>query len=894
MAKPSLNRSLLAPSKINGDIQPVEAKMDRKKEPGSTPEGLSEADFFTLHPLQASLNSRMKEGYVAVHGFRDHETFLELLPRIEAPEIIGSIRQDPHFLRFARRPGYKFIPILSTTVLPASERKVAQEIFTGDLQTAKTQILFWDLGRGEVGKDGVKFICKQDCFSVYKKNPRTGRHSYRQGEYEGLPNVKALKDAKYWCNKSFRSVPKKPVNETLLKIDDKKLLGIGMIASQLAGAPSLGILQLIENQYLLREYTGVDVPIAIYNNSEGPIRIPEFGITISVNQLWYPPVKNKKWIRERLADVRKAKPKVDAHLAPMSQQSTQVSALCGLKKRAENRALFENFEQRHGLDKKIEVVSSNILEIAKVFDLALRLSALPKLPEDIITPHKAGKLPDEKNVHYPELNEEALKLYIQELDLTPSLQKLYIDAYKIQFRLQNHLRRAEEGQGFNQLNLLEDLIRLLNLLAVLETPQGQLVNLANSLKNWIVARSWNGNAYLVRLLDKFINVYNACERQRDSKHDVLDTKQPPSRNLVHFSNLLPGSKLSNLHVDGYLTENWTYQGADHQGIYHITDDKGEPIATLRQNFSLGLYEISIRGGRWKKAEVWATQIPSVIPGLSSQSVVLEPSPFAEKTRTIILSAEIQPKGLPQYLEEFTTYLQRLGHSTFAVGGCVRDAWLLARDNPAIGLGTLAKGIQDIDLVTTAPPGLLERAATSATGRAVSIWAPHLGLIRFGRRSYGVDVVPMRVAEGSDESSQRARFAQDITRDAKLRDFTINALYLDVSDGKIIDPTGHGIRDLNSKTLRLLNANNPYHIARYFKFRQAGYLPERLDPGAKSPTVAKMELLILNSPVSKIRDAFKHQLKKIDIEKGDYKNLVLRIMSEDGFSQEAIARVKRIL
>lgn len=46
------------------------------------------------------------------------------------------------------------------------------------------------------------------------------------------------------------------------------------------------------------------------------------------------------------------------------------------------------------------------------------------------------------------------------------------------------------------------------------------------------------------------------------------------------------------------------------------------------------------------------------------------------------------------------------------------------------------------------------------------------------------------------------FTDDIALDAHRRDFTVNALYMRLPDGEILDPTGRGLSDLQAKVLRM--------------------------------------------------------------------------------------------
>ncbi len=61
----------------------------------------------------------------------------------------------------------------------------------------------------------------------------------------------------------------------------------------------------------------------------------------------------------------------------------------------------------------------------------------------------------------------------------------------------------------------------------------------------------------------------------------------------------------------------------------------------------------------------------------------------------------------------------------------------------------------------------------------------------------------------------------IEEDAARRDFTVNALYQGVGGGQVLDPTGKGLEDLKTKTLRVLHdksfIDDPTRIIRALKF-----------------------------------------------------------------------------
>ncbi len=133
-------------------------------------------------------------------------------------------------------------------------------------------------------------------------------------------------------------------------------------------------------------------------------------------------------------------------------------------------------------------------------------------------------------------------------------------------------------------------------------------------------------------------------------------------------------------------------------------------------------------------------------------------------------------------------LHAAGHRVYLVGGLVRDR-LLAADR------TL-----DHDLTTDAPP---ERIRDLVAGVADAVWFQGE---RFGTVGLRVGDVTMEItthraeAYVSDSRKPVVRFSTELAEDLARRDFTVNAMAVDVADGTLHDPFG-GRADLEARILR---------------------------------------------------------------------------------------------
>ncbi len=168
----------------------------------------------------------------------------------------------------------------------------------------------------------------------------------------------------------------------------------------------------------------------------------------------------------------------------------------------------------------------------------------------------------------------------------------------------------------------------------------------------------------------------------------------------------------------------------------------------------------------------------------------------------------------------TLRLQRRGFQAYLVGGCVRD--LLLGFKP-----------KDFDVATAAHPRQIKRVFRN--GRII------------GRRFKLVHVVyGDKIVETSTFRAEPrpARADEDLLivddnefgtaqEDARRRDFTINALFLDPLEWRILDYVG-GLEDIEARVLRTIGepqvrlGEDPVRILRAIKF--ATRLGFRIDPG----------------------------------------------------------------
>lgn len=151
-----------------------------------------------------------------------------------------------------------------------------------------------------------------------------------------------------------------------------------------------------------------------------------------------------------------------------------------------------------------------------------------------------------------------------------------------------------------------------------------------------------------------------------------------------------------------------------------------------------------------------------------------------------------------------------GHRFFLVGGLVRDA--------LAGRGLTG----DIDITTDAVP---DRIAALLAGWADTVWEQGklFGTIGARRGDTMVEITTHR-AESYDSGSRkpRVRFSEDVATDLSRRDFTVNAMAVEVPGWEVLDPFG-GLTDLAEGVLRTpsapegLFADDPLRMLRAARF-----------------------------------------------------------------------------
>lgn len=152
-------------------------------------------------------------------------------------------------------------------------------------------------------------------------------------------------------------------------------------------------------------------------------------------------------------------------------------------------------------------------------------------------------------------------------------------------------------------------------------------------------------------------------------------------------------------------------------------------------------------------------------------------------------------------------LSGAGHQALFVGGCVRNALL---DEP----------VRDVDIATDALPDTVMDLANAAGLKPIPTGIEH-GTITVLSDHQSFEITTFRKDVETFGRHAVVAYSNNVTEDARRRDFTMNALYAQ-PDGTVIDPLG-GLPDLKARRFRFIeNAEQRIQedylrILRFYRF-----------------------------------------------------------------------------
>lgn len=178
-------------------------------------------------------------------------------------------------------------------------------------------------------------------------------------------------------------------------------------------------------------------------------------------------------------------------------------------------------------------------------------------------------------------------------------------------------------------------------------------------------------------------------------------------------------------------------------------------------------------------------------------------------------------NLDLQLLQISMILTTYSKESYLVGGCVRDSLLGIKP-------------KDFDFVTDIPYDKLDDIFTEA-GWAVSRTGENFLVLNIAKDGVQFEIANFR-CDDIDSDGRRPNSVKigNIYEDSLRRDFYINSLYMRLSDGEIVDPTGKGLEDIKTKTIRFVGRaedrikNDYLRVFRFYRFIKKGFTPAKKD------------------------------------------------------------------
>src|SRR5689334_8290213 len=186
-------------------------------------------------------------------------------------------------------------------------------------------------------------------------------------------------------------------------------------------------------------------------------------------------------------------------------------------------------------------------------------------------------------------------------------------------------------------------------------------------------------------------------------------------------------------------------------------------------------------------------------------------------RMPIEPGETTPQQKHAAAEKIVRKLRERGHVAYFAGGCVRDQ-IMGREP------------SDFDVATDAPPGEVTKLF-----RRAKLVGQAFGVVRVGVDRAWIEVATFRREWGyADHRHPDHVQYTDAEHDARRRDFTINGLFYDPIDHRVIDFV-EGQADIDRKVLRAIGEPRHRFEEDYLRMLRAVRFAARLGFTLDGPT-----------------------------------------------------------
>ena len=233
----------------------------------------------------------------------------------------------------------------------------------------------------------------------------------------------------------------------------------------------------------------------------------------------------------------------------------------------------------------------------------------------------------------------------------------------------------------------------------------------------------------------------------------------------------------------------------------------------------------------KKFDISTINIPDLKkneitqPWNNQEIIVVKHNAISKKMKSVL---EQKVNGLQDSFEDVISFIHSKGIPVFIVGGCIRDLIQDVKNKTNttikdidIGFGCSANELVQIlkpkyTKVTVSPTGLVRIGDVKKD----QLYLEGKSLNGFNNDRYKIK---------SSKSEIPSSIGTDLRNENYCRDFTCNALWYDIINHTIIDPSGYGIEDTLNQKLRIPVSNwkcwldgNPTKLMRFMKMKGKGY------------------------------------------------------------------------
>ena len=241
------------------------------------------------------------------------------------------------------------------------------------------------------------------------------------------------------------------------------------------------------------------------------------------------------------------------------------------------------------------------------------------------------------------------------------------------------------------------------------------------------------------------------------------------------------------------------------------------------------------------------------------------------------NAVVELLDVPPVADELAARFRAHGHRIYLVGGSVRDA-------------LLHRGSHDLDFTTDARP---DSILSIVSGWADAVWDTGIafGTVGLRRGDEQLEITTFR-ADSYDGASRnpQVRFGDDITADLVRRDFSVNAMAVELTDGpharRFVDPHGglaalaQGVLDTPA-TPEQSFSDDPLRMLRAVRFvSQLGFTPaERVLEALRA----------MSGQITRITaERVQAELSKLIL--GEYPRRALELMVDTGLAAHVLPEV----